>query len=493
MHHTLLDEDEGNATSNTASLVRQFEERILRLQQERDEAVLRAQQLEQENKTLKNKLAFYEGPNAPPSRAVLRKLRPKAEPKKRGAPIGHKGATRPHPTPDDEVDVTTTRCPECGEDAGPPCFLTSKTVTEKVEPAKTRHTKYNIASYKCPRGHEFTARHPDCPVEGVFGPNVLTHVTMLKYHLRGSIRRVQEFLQQEDGIELSEAGVHNVLQRVAKACKAEYDRLQQRVREAPFRYIDETGARVEGEPWWLWNFRASTGEVLTVIRDSRGADVVREILGDEPGPAVVDGARAYEFLKVAQRCWSHLLRMAEEVKDASPAGKLLLDRLNDIFDRLKAIKAVVDAEPPAPLEERVAHKLAFDLEMEAVVEEFAPHSELAKVVTYIRRALGSWFVCLLYRFMQPTNNLAEQSIREHVIIRRLIGTFRSMDGSQNYTYIASLLASWRLQGKNPFEQLNALLRRELCLGGKPPPPDEGPGLPEWVKSTQDTSATPSGS
>jgi hypothetical protein len=65
--------------------------------------------------------------------------------------------------------------------------------------------------------------------------------------------------------------------------------------------------------------------------------------------------------------------------------------------------------------------------------------------------------------MHPTNNLAEQAIREHVIVRKIIGTFRSEKGSENYQYIASVLATWQLQGKNMSEELEKSLRNELCF------------------------------
>ena len=55
--------------------------------------------------------------------------------------------------------------------------------------------------------------------------------------------------------------------------------------------------------------------------------------------------------------------------------------------------------------------------------------------------------CLIYLEMEPKNNLAEQAIREHVVIREIIGTFRSESGSQNYPYIASLLSAWNLNAK----------------------------------------------
>ncbi len=84
-------------------------------------------------------------------------------------------------------------------------------------------------------------------------------------------------------------------------------------------------------------------------------------------------------------------------------------------------------------------------------------------MTYIKNGLGRWYTCLLYPGMEPTNNLGEQTIRENVIMEKIIGMFRSTKGAENYQYIASMFATWKLQGKNIFEELKILLRRELCL------------------------------
>ena len=50
--------------------------------------------------------------------------------------------------------------------------------------------------------------------------------------------------------------------------------------------------KVNGERWWLWIFRTDNGDVLTVIRKSRGKDVPQEILG-EYNVVIADGWRAY--------------------------------------------------------------------------------------------------------------------------------------------------------------------------------------------------------
>ncbi len=107
-------------------------------------------------------------------------------------------------------------------------------------------------------------------------------------------------------------------------------------------------------------------------------------------------------------------------------------------------------------------KTSFDARMEELVRKYVPYPELHKPVEYIRNGPGSWFTCLLYKGMEPTNNLAEQAIREHVVIRKIIGTFRSEEGSQNYQYISSLLATWRLKGMNMFTEMDRVLRKELC-------------------------------
>ena len=137
---------------------------------------------------------------------------------------------------------------------------------------------------------------------------------------------------------------------------------------------------------------------------------------------------------------------------------MLSEEIHRMFAELREF---LDKGPP--MEERERRKPGFDAGMEALVERYTRFEELKKAVTYIRNGLGSWYTCVLHPGMEPTNNLGEQAMREHVIYRKIIGCFRSVNGSQSYQYISSLLASWRLQDKNMFEELERLVVRELCL------------------------------
>ena len=412
--------------------------------------------LVRENVDLKRRLLMYENPHTPPS---LQHFQPKPDktPGKRGAPKGHKGATRIHDKPDEIIHVSVEKCPECSHPLGSPIRTEKKTIFDIPPPQKIKITEFDLDVYKCSScGIEVKAKHIDCPQVGDMGIYLLNYITMLKYNLRGVIRKVQEFLKTNNDLNLSVKGINDALLRVGDACRSEYAAIQDRIRRSKWVHIDETGFHVNGDKYWLWAFRSAENDVLVVITGSRGRNVVRETLGEDfHGPAIVDGWRVYSYLTIIQRCWAHLIREVDAFK-SSEKGKELSDEIHAMFGELKKSLESED------MDLRKSMKGKFDGRMAELVDLYDPCEELHKPVEYIRNGLGSWFTCLLYPGMEPTNNLAEHAIREHVVIRKIIGTFRSESGSQNYQYISSLLATWNLKGKSMFVEMDKILRKELC-------------------------------
>ena len=447
------------ALCNSCPVMAVLEEQSKRIKE------LEGRMAEQANeiKDLRTKLSIYENPHTPSSAQRRFEEQSKRETglsKKRGAPEGHRGATRPWPEPTEFVEVRCERCERCGgRDIE---FIEfDPALREDIAPPRRNVvvTRYDRGMYRCHGcGHEFTANHKDCPQKGRFGIHFIVYLTLLKFSLRGVLRRIGRFTGYTNNLEVSATGVHDILLRVGEACRKEYFMTLKQVRSAEWRYIDETGMKVNGRNWWLWIFRTCEDDVLVVIRRSRSGNVLKEILGVEClGAGVADGWRAYNALAVLQRCWAHLLREVDAFKDR-PGGEELSKTIHLLFQDLKEF---LGKDPP--MEERQRQKESWDKEMEEVVERFSRFIELKKPLTYIQNGLGSWYTCLLYPGMEPTNNLGEQAMREHVLIRKIIGTFRSERGAENYQYIASMFATWRLQGKNEYEELENLLRRELCL------------------------------
>jgi len=422
------------------------------------------EELKKKLNELENKLRQYENPHTPSSRQRFKGNvgGNNVSSGKHGGIIGHRGATRMVPDPDEIIPVTMDQCPQCGSLLGDPVDVESRTIEEIPPPQKICVTRFDLHKYVCPGcGYEVTAQHDDCPRVGGLGIHLMTKITLLRFQLRGVLRRIQEFLWCHWCFELSATGVNDVLLRVGNAFQSRYEQLLWKIRTARFIYVDETGIGVLGENWWLWIFRTDTNDVLVVIRKSRGRDVLMEILGEDfKGAGVSDGWRVYKWLPVVQRCWAHLLREIDEYKDASEHGRQLFEEMHQRFWLLKEF---IGKDPP--MEERRQMKEIWDKELQKLVDEYIEYLDVRKVAKYIENGLGCWYTCLLYPGMQPTNNLAEQSIREHVIMEKIIGTFRSIKGPENYQYIASLLATWKLQGQNIVEKTENLLRRELCLSG----------------------------
>ena len=409
---------------------------------------------------LKAKLAKYENPHTPSSAQRFRKKQKPKKPKKLGAPKGHKGANRPQPEPDRIEEVTADHCESCGSTNLEGCGVEKKIIEEIPPPPRIEVIQFNQHRYRCRDcGHEFRATDGNCPGKGRFGVGMLTYLTMLKFSLRGVLRRIRDFTAHLNAFKISPKGIQDAIFRVAEACKNEYLRIVERVRGAPWNYMDETGMKGCGRNHWLWTFRTPDDEVVVVIRPSRGRDVLFEVFGNEiKNAGVADGWSVYKIFPVLQRCWAHLLREVDEFTDKS-GGKELSEVIHEKF---RLLRASLDKDPPPSMEERKEQKKVWDKEMEELVSAYSKFKELKKPLTYIRNGLGHWYTCLLYPGMEPTNNLSEQVIREHVLIRKIIGTFRSTKGAEYYQYIASLFATWRLQGKDVFGELDGLVRRELC-------------------------------
>jgi len=83
---------------------------------------------------LKAKLARYENPHTPSSAQRYKKeSKSKNSSKRRGAPNGHRGATRPTPEPDRVVEVTADQCDRCRSTNLEECGV-EKQVTEEIPP-----------------------------------------------------------------------------------------------------------------------------------------------------------------------------------------------------------------------------------------------------------------------------------------------------------------------------------------------------------------------
>ena len=102
------------------------------------------------------------------------------------------------------------------------------------------------------------------------------------------------------------------------------------------------------------------------------------------------------------------------------------------------------------------------VKLQKILAYYARYEECTGVVKYVNFHLESWFTCIKLAGIEPTNNYAEHAIRETVMVRKIIGAFRSVTGTKVYETLASLLATWQYQKLDIKKELRKMLSTNLC-------------------------------
>jgi len=433
------------------------EDIIKQLRAENEQLKREIELLKEYIKDLEARLAKYENAHTPPSlrrgrnRTRDQKCRDQGKP---GQKIGHEGVTRPQAKPDRQVEVTADRCPNCGAELGIPIRIESKIIEEIPDPQPIIVTEYRIAHYSCPSCHrEVIANDSDCPSEGRFGNNTIAQTTLLKYADRLPHRKIREALRRMHGLDISPAAILDLTRRAADAVQSQYDAILHRIREAPVLYVDETSIAVQGKLHWIWTF-ASISETYFAIRKSRGTKVLSEVLTEKfEGIIVCDGWRSYpKFTNDLQRCWAHLLReskdLAEKIEEAVPLHKAL----KELYEELKS---KLDCDPP-PEVRRTIWSAAKAVLQHWIQKEYAS-DKVRKLIGKISNGFEFWLTFILHPGVEPTNNRAERALREHVVLRKIVGTLRNGKGTMIHETIMTVLATWEQCGLNKLQMLRSCL------------------------------------
>ncbi len=77
-----------------------------------------------------------------------------------------------------------------------------------------------------------------------------------------------------------------------------------------------------------------------------------------------------------------------------------------------------------------------------------------------RKEYNRLFTFLKYPDVQPTNNQAEQSLRNMVIFRKICFGTRSGEGSRSHSVLPSLLLTAKRQGKHPLAFFESLFNSD---------------------------------
>ncbi|MCX6803365.1 MAG: IS66 family transposase [Candidatus Diapherotrites archaeon] len=398
------------------------------------------EELEQRIFALEARLRVYENSNTPSSKQRFKK-RPRDPNGKLGAPLGHPKWEREQPEPTKTVEHSETQCPHCKHKLDKPIKTDRRVIEEIPKPQPIQVVEHLVNHYHCRHCNKHVVAKNNLP-KGMFGINAEALTVLFRFEDRMPLRKTVNALTRF-GLDITNVCVQNISQRTAHKLQPEYNKAIQLIRTAPVVYADETEMPIDGKTYWLWTFTTENVTVY-VIRKSRSASVPIEILGKNyEGIITSDGHSAYRQIGAEhQRCWAHVIRESKEINEQHSLYKCHHNNLTNIFRKVKRIR-----ENPPPLEKRMQLKKELEKQTIQIADALDGHKEYHSFAVKLRKATPFLFTCIIHLFVEPTNNRAERSLRELIVLRKIIGGLRREIGARILESIATCLTTWKQQGK----------------------------------------------
>lgn len=390
--------------------------------------------------------------------------------KKRGAPLGHPGWTRPSPTRIDRIVSVAcpTVCPHCGSgDLTPEETFHEHIQEDIVVKPRTVVTKFVHEGAFCPRcNRSVVGAGPDEIPNAPIGPAAKSTAGYLRYGIGISYRKVQLILEDLFGLSCVPASLVGFDRKAAEKGEPIYEDVREKIRACAVVHADETSWRNDGLGHYVW-FGGNDDLAYFHIDRHRSGDAAKAVFGEDfNGVLVRDRYAAYNGIgRDFQACLAHIITNAKDIrrehallpKDEQEAAVslfcdrviLLCSRACDIGQKLKS--GEVPWEDAAHIERRLTRELTKICKRQL---QFKPAETLRTYL--IGPEQKHLFTFLRIPGVPPTNNHAEQSLRHMVIFRKVCFGTRSDKGIKTHSILPTLVQTARRQGVHPREFLHIL-------------------------------------
>ena len=372
-------------------------------------------------------------------------------PKKKGAPFGHKGITRKKPEIIDEEIIIPDPvcCPDCaGNDIA---FIKQEEhIQEEIILPKKKSTKYIRNVFKCGGCGKFIRIYGQGEMPKAYiGPQAKAVVNYLRYDVGISQHKLQRILKELFGLLFHQTSVVGFETQLRVRGRTLYNQMQAILHKTKLLYIDETGWKKDGLPYWLWCF-CNNLIAYYHIDKSRGSKVIQSILGDKyNGIMISDFLAAYKKIESKkQKCLPHLLRIIdrlqpscqdnEEAKEFCCQLKEVTKQIVYLFKNRKSIPKYID------------HRADLIAQCKKLLSQELSHKKAERLRKRLRdNHQEELYKCLFHPSSDSNNNFVERMLRPNVIMRKLTFGNRSNKGMKNHAVITSLLQTAKLNNRHP--------------------------------------------
>lgn len=456
-------------------------------QEELDKALKYVSELEKENEELKAKLKALHRKQFKANKKAGRKtsdhpVGEDSEPekkKKRGAPKGHPGWYR---RPPDHIDKTVIVpppevCPHCAcSDLTPVEAIKDHLQEDIVLQPRTLVTNFRHHQAFCPKCNRNVIEAaegelPNCHI----GPRTKAAAVFLRYGLQMPYRKVRELFDVFFNMPFVPASAMAFDRTATRKGQPLYEDLKEKLRVAVAAHADETSWREDGLGHYLW-YAGNNNIAVFHIDRHRSSEVAQWILGHNFGGILnTDGYAAYNAVnaKLRQTCLAHLIRKSKEIKQEILLRKprfqdresiRFCDTISALFKKACKIGRKLSCGDIALHRADIFEKRLYSALNTICTTKLSDEKAetLRCRLLNPKKEYDRLFTFLKYPDVAPTNNQAEQSLRNMVIFRRICFGTRSHDGSHSHSVLPSLLLTSKRQGKHPLAFFQTLFTSDTA-------------------------------
>ena len=364
--------------------------------------------------------------------------------------------------PDDMVVAKPARCGHCQAaftDADQTLDARyDKIDLPRVRPVVTRVERYAGRCRCC--GATTLAAVPEGMEPGTpFSPDIVALAMYLRFVHAVSYQRLSRLLLDLFALRISEGALDAAFRRGKPRFDADIAAILARLRRARVIYSDETGVRIDGHGCWNWVFQ-NADVVIHVVRRSRGADVVAEVLGGHrPVLWVSDLYGAQQgHAEHWQVCLAHQLRDCQYAIDAGDA----------VFaPRMKALllRACVLARRRCDLAEttRYEYRRRLDRALDAIMAQAPVNRDGLRLRRRYGKVRDHLFTFLDHPEVAADNNSSERELRPTATYRKVTGGFRSHWGANLFAAVRSVIGTAARRGIDAYQAILAILQGQSVL------------------------------
>jgi transposase len=392
--------------------------------------------------------------SVPPAQGFKPEIKTDKKEGKRIASLGRAGGGRPlHENPDQIITAELTTCAACGETIP----VSSQQMLQRydkidlppIAPIVTRVERYGCVCSGC--GSPQLATVPTSLEPGSpFGPRIMALITTMRYSHGISYSRMKQMLGDVFGLDLSQGAIANLLSRVKTNLASEVEGILKKVRTASWLCSDETSARVDGKNQWEWVFQ-NDQLCLHVIRPSRGADVIAEVMGNHQPEVWVSDLYSAQKTHPAvqwQVCLAHQLRDCQYGIDAG--DQVFSTRMKAVILRSFVIQRRWPDLTPST---RYQYRCRLYRDLESALALCPIQDDGIRLRNRYLKLRENLFLFLDDPRIPATNNSSEQAIRWSVIFRKITNGFRSEWGRDLFASVRSIVNTGKRQGLSALDSI----------------------------------------